>query len=83
MELIYPPDITSIIIPVRTAQPQGASALTPTELDQSENDEQPTAPSRQDAHAKWVLTSAALDQLLYHFSPDREDAAALYETMRL
>lgn len=57
--------------------------MTPTELNPPENDERPTAPTRRDAQPKWVLTSEAFNQLLYHFSSDPEEAAALYETMRL
>lgn len=32
---------------------------------------------------KWVLTKEAFDKLLKHFSPDRDEAAKLYEAMRL
>jgi DNA-directed RNA polymerase specialized sigma24 family protein len=37
---------------------------------------------RNDSEEKWVLTRDALDKLLEHFSPDREEAARQFEVMR-
>ena len=70
---------------LRTTRPQGATALTPTEpqLNQPEKDQNPTAPIRRDALNKWVLTAEAFAQLLHQFSPDPQEAAPLYEMMRL
>lgn len=76
---------SSIINPLEPLRPQiGATALTPTEPqpDRQESDDT-SVPARRGAHTKWVLTAEALDQLLCHFSPDPEQAAKLYETMRV
>ncbi|MGH9928536.1 MAG: RNA polymerase sigma factor [Pyrinomonadaceae bacterium] len=49
-----------------------------------ENSEEASAqPSQTRSHAKWVLTTAALDKLLDHFSADREEAGTQYELMRI
>ncbi len=49
-----------------------------------ENSEEASARSHQPAgHAKWVITTEALDKLLDHFSSNREEAGSQYEIMRV
>ena len=59
--------------------------MTPTEPqpNRQENEETAALSPRRGTHTKWVLTAEALEQLLYHFSPDPEEAARLYESMRI
>ncbi|MEP6912900.1 MAG: hypothetical protein ABI923_09110 [bacterium] len=47
------------------------------------NDEAAARPHQTAGHAKWVLTTQALDKLLDHFSINREDAGKQYEMMRV
>lgn len=67
----------------RTVQPQGATALTPTEPQFNNPQKEETAPIRRDAHTKWVLTEGIFAQLLDQFSPNPQEAAVLYERMRV
>jgi DNA-directed RNA polymerase specialized sigma24 family protein len=58
--------------------------LTPTEPPPNQQAlEDDPSPTRRISHTKWVLTSEALDQLLNHFSAEPEEAARLYEAMRV
>lgn len=59
--------------------------MTPTEPqpNQPESDDNSLAPKRRDTHTKWVLTAEAFELLLDHFSPNPEEAALLYEKMRV
>lgn len=87
MELIARPKAltSSIIQPPGPLRPQiGATALTPTEPQPGQQDhDSPSVPARRGTHTKWVLTSEALDRLLYHFAEDPAEAARLYEAMRV
>lgn len=44
---------------------------------------EPSLSPKNDSADKWTLTKEALDKLLDHFSPDREEAGRLYEAMRI
>lgn len=58
--------------------------MTPSEPQANpQNSEETSAhPPQRAAHPKWVLTTAALDKLLSHFSDSREEAGKQYELMR-
>lgn len=47
------------------------------------SDEAPARSHQTAGHAKWVLTTQALDKLLDHFSANREEAGTQYELMRV
>jgi RNA polymerase sigma factor (sigma-70 family) len=59
--------------------------LTPAEPQSNpENDEAESAlPHQAAGHTKWALTTKALDQLLDHFSANRDEAGRRYELMRV
>jgi DNA-directed RNA polymerase specialized sigma24 family protein len=59
--------------------------LTPadSQLNPDNSDEAPAGSHQTASHAKWVLTTQALNKLLDHFSANREEAGRQYELMRV
>lgn len=57
--------------------------MTPAEFQPNEQTRDEAASRTPEVHGKWVLTKEAFDELLNHFSPDRDEAGRQYEVMRV
>ena len=47
------------------------------------NEQTPDEPASPTTQGRWILTKQAFDELLNHFSPDRNEAGRQYEVMRV